>query len=103
MNGEPFHKLVRDRIPEILKRKGVSHEVRVADEKEFKIELIKKLSEEAAEFLVAGEIGELADVIEVVESLKTLPDYKEVEKVRNQKREEKGGFEKRFIVKGNKE
>lgn len=103
MSGTPFEKLVRDKTPEILTKKGVPHEVRVADSVEYKTELIKKLSEETAEFCIDGEIEEFADVLEVVEALRKLPEYKEVEKMQNNKREEKGAFEKRFIVKGNKE
>ena len=49
-----------------------------------------------------GSIEELADVLEVVDALRTLPEYAEVATVQNQKREERGGFLKRFILKGEK-
>lgn len=99
-----YNKLVRDKIPEILDQKGVLYEKRIASEEEYKTELIKKLSEEAQEFLESeGSIEELADVLEVLESLKSLPEYQEVEQARLTKREERGGFERRIILKGEKD
>lgn len=99
---EQYEKLVRDKIPEILDSKGISYEQRVANEEEYKIELIKKLGEETAEFAHDGSIEELADVIEVIEALKQLPQYSEVENVRQEKRNERGGFDKKLILKGEK-
>ena len=97
-----YNKLVRDKIPEWLDSKGIVYEKRIANEEEYKVELIKKLEEELNEFKEAADIEELADVIEVVEALKNLPEYKEVEFVRQKKLEEKGSFEKRIILKGEK-
>jgi predicted house-cleaning noncanonical NTP pyrophosphatase (MazG superfamily) len=97
-----YNKLVRDKIPKILDGKGVSYEKRIASPEEYKAELIKKLGEEAAEFAEAGDVNELADVMEVVEALKQLPEYAEAETIRVQKRQERGGFDARIIVKGEK-
>lgn len=97
-----YNKLVRDKIPEILDKKQVAYEKRIASPEEFKQELIKKLGEEVAEFAEAGTVEELADVIEVVEALKKLPDYANVENIRIQKREERGAFDERIILKGEK-
>lgn len=47
-------------------------------------------------------VEELADIIEVIEAVKKLPEYQNVEEVRTKKLEEKGGFEKRLKVKGEK-
>jgi len=93
---------VRDKVPEILDSKGISYEQRVASESEYKSELIKKLSEEVSEFSSDLSVEELADVLEVIDALKKLSDYMEVEKVQKKKRDEKGGFENRFILKGEK-
>lgn len=102
--GVKYNKLVRDKIPEILDERGLSYEKRVASLEEYKLELIKKLKEEVDEFIEAnGSPSELADVIEVVLALKKLPDYTEVEKLREEKLKERGGFEKRLIVKGEKD
>lgn len=40
---EKYNKLVRDKIPEYLDKKGISYEKRIAsNEEEYKAELIKK-------------------------------------------------------------
>ncbi len=100
---ESYNKLVRDRIPEILDEKGISYEKRIASSEEYKIELIKKLNEEIQEFSEAGDSEELADILEVIEALKKLPDYRDVEAIRQKKREERGGFDGRIILKGEKD
>lgn len=99
---ETYNKLVRNKISEILDKKGIKYEKRIASDEEYRVELIKKLGEEVQEFSEAGDIEELADVIEVVEALKKLPGYFDVEKVRQTKREEKGGFDMKIILKGEK-
>lgn len=99
---ESYNKLVRDNIPGVLDKKGVSYEKRIASPEEYKQELIKKLREELEEFEQAGDIEELADVLEVIEALKQLPEYQDVENIRIQKKEERGGFEGRIILKGEK-
>lgn len=96
-----YNKLVRDKIPEMLDGKNVSYKKRIADDEEYKIELIKKLKEEAEEFQT-GDIEELADVLEVILALKELPEYKNVEEIREKKCIERGGFVKRIILKGEK-
>lgn len=95
-----YNKLVRDKIPEILDKKGISYEKRIANSEEYKTELVKKLKEEVEEFLVNYDIEELADVLEVVDSIKKLSEYDKVLELQNKKREERGGFEKRIILKG---
>lgn len=97
-----YNKLVRDKIPEILDAKGVVCEKRIATQEEYKTELLKKLREELEEFEVAGDVEELADIMEVVEALKLLPEYSDAEEVRKKKKEERGGFERRIILKGEK-
>jgi predicted house-cleaning noncanonical NTP pyrophosphatase (MazG superfamily) len=97
-----YEKLVRDRIPEMLDAKGVPYEKRIADDAEYRVELLKKLVEEAHEFEEAGAPEELADVLEVVEALRSLPEYADVGALKEQKRTERGGFEGRFILKGEK-
>jgi predicted house-cleaning noncanonical NTP pyrophosphatase (MazG superfamily) len=95
-----YNKLVRDKIPEILDQKGVMYEKRVASQDEYKDELIKKLREELEEFEPAQDIEELADIIEVIRALEKLPEYQHVEEIRKKKAEERGAFEERIILKG---
>lgn len=97
-----YNKLVRDKIPQILDAKSVIYEKRTATEEEYKMELIKKLREELEEFEVAADVEELADIMEVVEALKLFPEYRDVEELRKKKKEERGGFEQRIILKGEK-
>ncbi len=99
---EKYNKLVRDNIPEILDKKGIPYEKREASLEEYKSELIKKLEEEVKEFLETADLEELADVLEVIEALKALDEYKDIETVRLRKREERGGFDERIILKGEK-
>ena len=97
-----YNKLVRDKIPEYLDSKGISYEKRTANEEEYRKELIKKLEEEVKEFLEDNNSEELADILEVIDALKKLPEFSNVEFVKNKKLEERGGFEKKIILKGEK-
>ena len=97
-----YNKLVRDKIPEMLDKKGISYEKRVASKGEYKVELIKKLNEEVMEFTEEESVEELADVMEVLEALRQFPEYNDAEKIRIKKFKERGGFNKRIILKGEK-
>ena len=99
---EQYNKLVRDKIPEYLDSKGIIYEKRIANNEEYKKELIKKLDEEIKEFIEEKNTEELADIIEVIETLKKLPEFSNVEEIRIKKLQEKGGFEKKIILKGEK-
>lgn len=99
---ERYNKLVRNKIPEILDTRGVAYEKRIASPEEYKQELIKKLTEETGEFAQAGDPEELADVLEVVEALRALPEYRDVEALRLKKLRERGGFDEKIILKGEK-
>ena len=94
--------MVRDKIPEILDKKGVAYEKRAASPEEYKAELVKKLGEEAGELSETGDPEELADIAEVIEALKKLPEYKNIEELRRKKHAERGGFDKKIILRGEK-
>ncbi len=103
-----YNKLVRDKIPDIIRSNGEEPITRVLSEEEYKIELEKKLQEELNETLQAtgsDRIEELADMLEVMNSLaevegKTLDD---IIATRNKKKEERGGFQNRLYLSGVKE
>lgn len=99
---ERYTKLVRDKIPEILDRKQVPYEKRIATPEEYRTALAAKLMEEAAEFSADESVEELADVLEVIEALKALPEFTDIERVRRAKRDERGGFGARIILTGEK-
>lgn len=103
-----YHKLVRDRIPEIIRENGGKpffHEIR--DDDVYHEELALKLVEEAKEALEAQQkddrkalLTEIADVQEVLRALMLAYniDHFEVELVRVKRQTERGGFKKRFLL-----
>ncbi len=97
-----YNKLVRDNIPDILRKKGIPFEERIAEDQEYRLELFKKLREEIDEFDEEKNIDELADILEVIEAIVKLPEFTDIQNIKEQKRVEKGGFTKRIILKGEK-
>lgn len=95
-----YNKLVRDKIPDLIAGKGESTETHVADDAEFEEKLHAKLKEEVKEFLEEESQEELADVFEVIDEIIKLHnfDLNEVKKIQEEKRVERGGFEKRIIL-----
>lgn len=61
-----YHKLVRDKIPELIRYQGQTPCYRVLADGEYTRCLKDKLSEEVAEFLRDQTSEELADILEVV-------------------------------------
>ncbi len=104
MTKRIYNKLVRDKIPEIIKKNGEVSKVVVLDDAEFKIALKNKLIEEAQEVLEANSmedvLNELSDVMELVEAIVKYNDLtmSEVEKKKQKKKEERGGFERRLFL-----
>ncbi len=47
-----YNKLIRDKIPEIIEKEGTAFKMRVMDDAEYKVELLKKLLEEGEEVRV---------------------------------------------------
>ena len=93
-------KLIRDRLPEIMRGQGLAVFDRRLDDDEFIVALGDKLVEEAHEARAASpdEIaGELADVLEVVHALAQVHglSLQDVEAARQAKRAERGGFDAR--------
>lgn len=98
-------KLVRDKIPEIIqKNDGRVPSFYIASKEEFHIALDTKLDEEIAEFRDAIDdksvAEEIADIMEVLLALAYSRNYspEQIEIIRLEKREKRGGFEKRIIL-----
>ena len=94
-------KIVRDRIPEIIMNSGKTPIFEAVSVEDAIIGLEEKLSEELTEYLEDHSLEEMADLLEVMHGILFLKgiDWSEVEKVRIQKRDERGGFEDRLLLK----
>jgi predicted house-cleaning noncanonical NTP pyrophosphatase (MazG superfamily) len=95
-----YLKLIRDKVPEIIKKTGkICHTIKLSD-KGFKDALIEKLKEEVKEFEKEKNIEKLADIIEVIYSITDSFDFdsKEVYNVREQKRLKNGGFKNKVFL-----
>lgn len=94
------HKLVRDKIPEIIVSNGGKAEYRVLNAEEYRQALEKKLDEEVLEFHQDKTGEELADIIEVVFALAETVGCSrdELTKIYQKKHEARGGFEKGYFL-----
>jgi predicted house-cleaning noncanonical NTP pyrophosphatase (MazG superfamily) len=98
-------KLVRDKIPQIIRSKGLDPVVWTASAEEYGIRLRDKLQEEVAEFIASdNDPEELADILEVLYALaeEVGTDPQQLEKLRAVKAAERGGFAERIIWSGNR-
>ena len=89
-----LEKLVRDRIPEIMRRARVAGQFRVAQRPERLRLLLAKLLEEAAELECDPGLYEFVDVIEVVRAIQCELGLSnaQIETERAQKEASKGAF-----------
>lgn len=95
-----YNKLVRDKIPEIMKQKREVPITHIADDEEYWQKLKEKLKEEVDELLEDGSEEELADILEVIYAI---CDFKKIDKeklelLRKKKVEERGGFRDKIIL-----
>ena len=93
-------KLVRDNIPAIIAKSGLTPDIRILDDAEYREALFAKLIEEAGELRDEPNIEEVADIYEVLESVKKVMNLSndEIEKVRLAKKLKNGGFEKKILL-----
>jgi predicted house-cleaning noncanonical NTP pyrophosphatase (MazG superfamily) len=104
-----YNKLIRDRIPEIIKEAGWKPRVRKLKKAEFLNALKKKVLEEAKELIRAkdkeGIINEIVDIQELIDALTSEIGLSKA-KVKNlqvAKRKKRGGFKKHlFLIKEEK-
>lgn len=94
-----YNKLVRDKIPEIIKKSNAVPTTHVADNTEYAEKLHKKLDEEVKEYLEDKSKEELADVMEVINAILVLKGWSkdENEEIRKNKAEARGGFVERIV------
>lgn len=100
-----YNKLVRDRIPEVIKNTGKKFKTRILNTEEYITELKNKSFEELEEYVNTNNdedaVEELADLLEIIHALAEYhgASIETVEEVRKQKAEKRGGFkEKIFLI-----
>ena len=96
-----YDKLIRDKIPEIIEQSGKKCIVEVLDNDTYIEYLDQKLNEELAEYQQDKSIEELSDLLEVMYAVVTARGYsiEELERIRLEKAEKRGSFEKRLLLK----
>lgn len=95
-----YNKLVRDKIPEIIKQKGDVPITHIAGNEEYWQKLKEKLQEEVNEFLKESSEEELADILEIIYAICDFKkiDKEKLESLRKKKAERRGGFKDRIIL-----
>ena len=92
-----YNKLIRDNIPDVISSNFNYH---IANTEEYKIALFEKVKEELQEFIETPNVEEMADILEVIEAIINLfeLDFNKIISFKNNKRKEKGAFDKRIIL-----
>lgn len=99
-----YQKLVRDKIPDIIKEHNKKPIIRILSPKDYQRELLKKLVEEVNEVSKAEDsealLEELADVLEVIHAtiISVGTTLETVEEIRINKKNKRGGFDKRIFL-----
>jgi predicted house-cleaning noncanonical NTP pyrophosphatase (MazG superfamily) len=99
------NKLVRDLIPNIISDSGQACSFDILSEEDYITALMQKLNEEVAEYQADKSIEEMADVLEVLCAICEARGHsiEELMKVKNAKREKRGGFSDKIFWIGNEE
>ncbi len=105
MSSVIYNKLVRDKIPEIINATGKTCVCEPISDGLYLEKLNEKLLEEVQEYLESGTLEELADIGEVMHAILAYKHITldEFQRVRTEKLEARGGFEKRLLLKEVKE
>jgi len=96
-----YHKLVRDRIPEVIRSSGGSSLTEVLDDETYLKLLDQKLDEELAEYHEDGSVEELADLLEVIYAAAAARgcSAEELDAIRTKKAAGRGTLEKKLLLK----
>ena len=99
-----YEKLIRDKIPEIIKKDNAIPKISILSQKKFIKELKRKIFEEAEELKTAKNkdeiINELADISEILLTIAKTEkiNWKRIEQKRKMKFKERGGFKKKLFL-----
>lgn len=96
-----YNKLIRDRIPEIIKLGGKQAQIEVMSEAEYRNALLEKLVEEAQEATKASDVElvtEIADLYEVIDAVLVAWEVprEDMLQIQKERRMQCGGFERRL-------
>ncbi len=99
MNSD-LPKLVRDRIPEIIRENDENPVTRQLSDSEIEPFIRQKVREEAEEFAESGEREEIADLLEVIERYLELEgvERETVKQLRQEKNSERGSFSRNIVL-----
>lgn len=102
MSTIKYSKLVRDRIPEIIEASGKACVTEILSDEDYLRMIDAKLDEELAEYHKDQNVEELADLIEVIYAAAIARGYtiEQLENVRTEKAEKRGGFQKKILLLG---
>mgnify|MGYP003295404116 FL=1 len=95
-----YHKLVRDRIPEIIEASGKTCKIEILSDAEYLRMVDAKLDEELAEYHKDQNLEELADLVEVIHAAAVARGYtlEQLEQVRAEKAAKRGGFNNKILL-----
>ena len=101
MGIKAYHKLVRDRIPEIIEADGKTCVTEILPDEQYLEMLDTKLNEELAEYQESKSLEELADLLEVIRAVVVARGWTwgRLEQIRQEKAAKRGGFEKKILLK----
>lgn len=101
MPTKTYHKLVRDRIPEIIEAARKTCVCETLSDEDYISLLDQKLNEELAEYQESKSLEELADLLEVIQAVVKARGWtlEELEHVRANKAAKRGGFDKKILLK----
>lgn len=94
-------KLVRDKIPDIIKNSGHKYDIEILSDELYIKALDAKLIEELTEYYESHNLEELADLLEVIYAATNALGYtvEDLEAIRVVKAHERGKFDKRIFLK----
>jgi len=95
-----YNKLVRDKIPEIIKQTNKKVIKHFASDEEYWQKLKDKLLEESNEFIEESNEEELSDILEVINAICKYKNFnmEKISKIQKEKAEKRGRFNKRIIL-----
>lgn len=109
MTTTVHNKLVRDKIPDICREHGDQPFYHILSDNEYVEELYNKLTEELLEIRMAANpqetAKEIADVLEILRAVAKLNclSWNDIEDIREEKRQQRGGFERKYFLESTEE